>query len=69
MIHTLIMGFLHEAAETVAAGARQRRAGPRIASPSDYLAVIDVPITSPEITSSTRRFCCRPSAVLLEATG
>jgi len=30
---------------------------------------IAVPITSPEITSSTRRFCCRPSVVSLEATG
>jgi hypothetical protein len=42
-------------------------------NPSDYLAAIgvpiSVPITSPEITISTRRFCCRPSAVSLEATG
>ena len=30
---------------------------------------ISVPMTSPEITSSTRRFCCRPSAVSLDATG
>lgn len=30
---------------------------------------ITVPITSPEITISTRRFCCRPCAVSLEATG
>jgi len=30
---------------------------------------IGVPITSPEITISTRRFCCRPEAVSLEATG
>jgi len=30
---------------------------------------ISVPITSPEITSSTRRFCCRPAAVSFEATG
>ena len=30
---------------------------------------IAVPIISPEITSSTRRFFCRPSAVSLEATG
>jgi hypothetical protein len=41
--------------------------------PNNYLAAmgvpISVPITSPEITSSTRRFCCRPSAVSLEATG
>src|SRR5689334_24781363 len=39
----------------------------------DYLAAIGVPIavpmTSPEITSSTRRFCCRPPAVSLDATG
>ena len=28
-----------------------------------------VPITSPETTSSTRRFCCRPAAVSLDATG
>ena len=28
-----------------------------------------VPITSPETTSSTRRFCWRPSAVSLDATG
>jgi hypothetical protein len=39
----------------------------------DYLiatgAPITVPITSPEITSSTRRFCCRPDAVSFEATG
>ena len=33
------------------------------------LMVISVPITSPEITISTRRFCCRPLAVSLEATG
>ncbi len=42
-------------------------------APSDYLDVIgvpiSVPITSPEITSSTRRFNCRPSAVSLDATG
>jgi hypothetical protein len=40
---------------------------------SDYLAAIGVPISvpiiSPEITISTRRFCCRPFAVSLEATG
>ena len=40
---------------------------------SDYLAAIGTPISvpmiSPEITSSTRRFCCRPSAVSFEATG
>jgi len=30
---------------------------------------IAVPITSPETTNSTRRFCCRPSAVSLDATG
>src|SRR4051794_38024785 len=30
---------------------------------------IAVPITSPEITSSTRRFCCRPLGVSFEATG
>lgn len=39
----------------------------------DYLAAIGVPITvpitSPETTISTRRFCCRPSALSLEATG
>ena len=38
-----------------------------------YLAAIGVPITvpitSPETTISTRRFCCRPSAVSFEATG
>ena len=28
-----------------------------------------VPITSPETTSSTRRFCWRPSAVSFDATG
>ena len=28
-----------------------------------------VPITSPETTSSTRRFCCRPAAVSFVATG
>ena len=26
-------------------------------------------MTSPETTSSTRRFCCRPAAVPLDATG
>jgi hypothetical protein len=51
-----------------------RVASPRIEHFSDYLcctsgAPISVPINSPEITSSTRRFCCRPSAVSLEATG
>jgi len=30
---------------------------------------ITVPITSPETTISTRRFCCRPPAVSFEATG
>jgi hypothetical protein len=30
---------------------------------------IGVPITSPETTNSTRRFCCRPAAVSLVATG
>src|ERR1039457_1149047 len=30
---------------------------------------ISVPITSPEITISTRRFVCRPAAVSLVATG
>src|ERR1035437_9337526 len=30
---------------------------------------IVVPITSPETTSSTRRFCWRPSAVSFDATG
>jgi hypothetical protein len=30
---------------------------------------IMVPITSPETTSSTRRFCWRPSAVSFDATG
>jgi hypothetical protein len=48
-------------------------ASPRVASSSDYLAAIGVPISvpiiSPEITISTRRFCCRPCAVSLEATG
>src|ERR1051325_10063223 len=37
---------------------------------TDYLSAmvfpISVPITSPEITSSTRRFCCRPAAVRSE---
>ena len=28
-----------------------------------------VPITSPETTNSTRRFCCRPAAVSFVATG
>ena len=41
--------------------------------PSGYLVAmilpIAVPITSPEITISTRRFCWRPSVVSLEATG
>jgi hypothetical protein len=45
----------------------------RIASPFDYLAAIGVPISvpiiSPEITSSTRRFCCQPCAVSFEAAG
>ena len=40
---------------------------------SDYLAAIGTPISwpmiSPEITSSTRRFCCRPEEVSFEATG
>jgi hypothetical protein len=29
----------------------------------------EFPITSPDTMSSTRRFCCRPPAVSLEATG
>lgn len=31
--------------------------------------VPSMPMGSPETTSSTRRFCCRPAAVSLEATG
>ncbi len=54
-------------------GRPAKRAGPRSRHASDYLAAIgvpiSVPITSPEITSSTRRFCCRPLAVSLDATG
>src|SRR5947209_8534149 len=46
-------------------------AGPRN-TPQNYRAAIGVPmtvpITSPEITSSTRRFCWRPWAVSFEAT-
>ncbi len=30
---------------------------------------IVVPITSPDTTNSTRRFCCRPAAVSLDAIG
>ena len=46
----------------------QQSAGPTGSwSLFDYLAAIGVPIampmTSPEIASSTRRFCCRPAAV------
>ena len=41
--------------------------------PATYLAAITfpmtVPITSPEMTISTRRFCCRPEAESLEAIG
>src|SRR5947199_4738249 len=36
------------------------------APPADAVAF---PIASPDSTSSTRRFCCRPSAVSLEAIG
>jgi len=28
-----------------------------------------IPMTSPDTTNSTRRFCCRPEAVSLEVTG
>ena len=38
-------------------------------SSDGVLAPICVPITSPEIIISTRRFCCRPAAVVLSATG
>src|ERR1019366_7995899 len=51
---------------------RQNRLPRHREPPSDYLTTIvpiSVPITSPEITSSTRRFRCRPSAVSWEATG
>ena len=30
---------------------------------------LEFPMTSPETTNSTRRFCCRPAAVSLVATG
>ncbi len=33
------------------------------------LATVAVPMASPVTTSSTRRFCCRPSADSFEATG
>jgi hypothetical protein len=47
---------------------------PAVSLSHSYLAAIGVPpirvpITSPEITISTRRFCCLPLAVPLEATG
>lgn len=49
------------------------QAAPRMNTENCYLPMtaepIRVPIISPEITSSTRRFCCRPDAVSLEATG
>src|ERR1022692_4531893 len=55
------------------AARRPERQAKSPAPPTAYLAAADVPIsvpiTSPEVTSSTRRFCCRPSAVSLEATG
>jgi len=60
----------HDRTEFICAGAIEC-AGPRAAS--DYLAAIEepiaVPMISPEITISTRRFCCRPCAVSFEATG
>ena len=48
-------------------------AGPAVAIALNYLTTetlpISVPITSPETTSSTRRFSWRPLALSLEATG
>src|SRR5271157_807757 len=54
-------------------GAPASAPAPAIRPSHGYLAAaifpISVPITSPEITSSTRRLSCRPSAVSLDATG
>ena len=55
-------GALRQAPESLPRGGH--RPGPRESMVPDYRSAIGmpipVPITSPEITSSTRRFCCRP---------
>ena len=68
-------GQLHYVNMLGAVAAVQDRCRPCMKSTTllRYLAAmilpISVPITSPEITISTRRFSCRPFAVSLEAVG